>query len=70
MRLQQMSKKGSTRVGTGRPSAGDERYEVYLGTGAEAKKARDGLLGETSTTDTSERQPVYLAMFKLVLAYI
>ena len=33
-----MSKKaeGSARVGAGRPSAGGGRYEVYLGTGAEA----------------------------------
>ena len=31
-----MSKKGGARVGAGRPSAGGGRYEVYLGTGAEA----------------------------------
>ena len=31
-----MSKKGGTRVGARRPSAGGGRYEVYLGMGTEA----------------------------------
>ena len=30
-----MSKKGGIRAGAGRPSFGSERYEVYLGKGAE-----------------------------------
>ena len=38
-----ISKKGGARVGAGRPSAGGRRHEIYLGTGVEAKQARDGL---------------------------
>ena len=51
-----MSKKGGAIIGAGRCSAGSRRYEVYLGKGAEAKKARNGLLVGASTTDPSERQ--------------
>ena len=64
----EMSQKGGTRVSAGTASGG--RYEVYLGTGAEANKAGLEDVKRSLNRRYLRETIVCLAVLKLVLTYL